>query len=80
MLTIRKTDAQFQDWSELLDLLQRSYAFMGGRIDPPSSLHSFDAAKLYEKSKDEILYLAHDCEKLVGCIFWQSRSILTLRW
>ncbi len=69
MLTIRKTDARFRDWSELLGLLQRSYAFMDERIDPPSSLHSFDAVNLEEKSKDEILYLAHDSAKLVGCIF-----------
>lgn len=34
------------DMEPLLDLMRRSYAYMQGRVDPPSSLARLDAAKL----------------------------------
>ena len=34
---------EITDWCEVLALLHRAFAFMDGRIDPPSSLHQIDA-------------------------------------
>ena len=36
----------WQDWEGLLALVHRAFAFMEGRIDPPSSLHGLDAKAL----------------------------------
>ncbi len=69
MVSISVKAPGFSDWSGLLDLLRASYAFMEGRIDPPSSLGRFDARMLEEKSQDEILLLAEDRSRLVGCCF-----------
>jgi GNAT superfamily N-acetyltransferase len=64
----------FDDWAGLLALLQESFAFMEGRIDPPSSLHSFDAAKLAAKAGEEELVLAFLDGRLVGCLFAAERD------
>jgi len=59
----------FDDWGGLLALLRQSFADMDGRIDPPSSLHSFDAVKLAAKAAQEQLVLAFMNGELVGCLF-----------
>ena len=60
---------KFDDFVSLLALLHRSFAYMDGRIDPPSSLHKLDVDAMHEKARDETLLTAMDGEKLVGCLF-----------
>ena len=38
------------DWDALHSLLRSSYAYMDGRIDPPSSLHSMSTADFAKKT------------------------------
>lgn len=64
----------FDDWEGLLALLREAFAYMDGRIDPPSSLHSFDAAKLAAKSREEELILTFMEGALVGCLFAAGRG------
>jgi len=59
----------FSDWEDLLALLQRAFAAMEHRIEPPSSLYPLDAAALAEKSHAEILMIAEQDGELVGCVF-----------
>jgi len=59
----------FDNYAGLLALLHRSFAYMDGRIDPPSSLHKLDVNKLAAKAHAETLLTAVDGEKLVGCLF-----------
>jgi GNAT superfamily N-acetyltransferase len=59
----------FDDWVGLLALLREAFASMDGRIDPPSSLHHFDAAKLAAKAAEEELVLAFQDGTLAGCLF-----------
>src|SRR3546814_20208805 len=47
---------------------------MDGRIDPPSSLHRFDAPKLAVKARDEELVLAFVNSELAGCLFAAPRK------
>jgi hypothetical protein len=61
--------ADFDDWDGLLALLRDAFATMGGRIDPPLSLHGFDAAKLVAKAEEEELVLAFADGTLAGCLF-----------
>lgn len=65
---------EFDDYIGLLALLHRSFAFMDGRIDPPSSLHKLDVDSLHEKSKNETLLTAVDGSKLVGCLFVKQNA------
>ena len=53
---------KFDDFVSLLALLHRSFAYMDGRIDPPSSLHKLDVDALHEKARDETLLTAMDGE------------------
>jgi GNAT superfamily N-acetyltransferase len=63
----------FADWEDLLALLRRAFAFMEGRIDPPSSLHRLDAAGLAAKARAERCLLAFRGGQLVGCAFCEPR-------
>jgi N-acetylglutamate synthase-like GNAT family acetyltransferase len=47
---------------------------MEGRIDPPSSLLRMDARQLEEKSRDEVLILALEDGRLIGCAFADLRD------
>ena len=60
---------EWQDWDEILALIHRAFAFMEGRIDPPSSLHRLDTKSLADKAKAEICFLAHDGYRMTGCVF-----------
>lgn len=64
----------FDDWDGLLALLREAFATMDGRIDPPSSLHSFDTAKLAVKAAEEEIILAFLDGTLVGCLFAAPRG------
>jgi GNAT superfamily N-acetyltransferase len=66
---VEKASPAFADWDGLHALLGASYAFMEGRIDPPSSVLRMDARALQTKAREEVLILAHDGERLVGCAF-----------
>lgn len=59
----------FSDWTGLLALLRSAYAYMESRIDPPSSLLRMDAAQLEEKAREEVLILAIEDRRVVGCAF-----------
>lgn len=73
-LTIGPAGPHFDDWPALLTLLQRAFASMDGRIDPPSSLTAMDAAALRAKAAGEHLLLAHHGRTLAGCVFAALRS------
>lgn len=45
------------DFTPMMDLIQRSFAYMDGVIDPPSSMHSLTVADL-EQAADEGVALA----------------------
>lgn len=62
------------DWAAVLALLQRAFAFMEGRIDPPSSLHRLDAAGLGAKAGAERCFLARRGGRLAGCVFCAPRA------
>lgn len=64
----------FADWPGLLALLREAFAYMDGRIDPPSSLHGFDPQKLAAKAAKEELVLAFLDGRLVGCLFAAPRG------
>ena len=59
----------FEDWTGLHALLVDCFAFMAGRIDPPSSLERMDPATLRRKAETERLVVVRAGDELVGCGF-----------
>lgn len=68
-IRIVRAGEEFSDWAGLMALLHEAFAYMEGRIDPPSSLHRFTPATVAGKARKEALFLALDGDKLVGCVF-----------
>ncbi|WP_432761575.1 GNAT family N-acetyltransferase [Rhizobium calliandrae] len=68
-ITLRRLDDSFDRWNELLELILVSFAYMNGRIDPPSSALSLTPQALREKARNEIAYVALDGDRLAGCMF-----------
>lgn len=64
----------FDDWSQLLALILRSFASMEGRIDPPSSALALTPQSLKHKAESEKVLLAYQQERLVGCAFLANRG------
>jgi GNAT superfamily N-acetyltransferase len=65
----RRLDQSFDRYEELLALILTSFAYMEGRIDPPSSAHALTAESLRRKSNDEIGFVIADGRELLGCVF-----------
>lgn len=59
----------FDAWDDLLALLRSAFAYMDGRIDPPSSLGRMGVAELRAKAREEVLLIVTDGDRLVGCAF-----------
>lgn len=70
-VSVVKAHAQ-QDWEVVLHLIQNAFAYMEGRIEPPSSMHRLTAATLAEKAQREVCFLAHDGREINGCLFCET--------
>ena len=80
-MLITTSPERFNGWAGLIQLLHEAVRYMEGRIDPPSSLESMGIEALSKgsrhsrkKAQDEILIVAHDHGKLVGCDFAAIRD------
>jgi ribosomal protein S18 acetylase RimI-like enzyme len=73
-IRIDRIDSRFDRWEELLSLILRSFAYMDGVIDPPSSAHRLTVQTLEEKASQEIGFVAASGTTLLGCVFIVERS------
>ncbi|MBW9052217.1 GNAT family N-acetyltransferase [Rhizobium mesosinicum] len=73
-MTPFRIDESFVRWAELLDLILVSFAYMEGRIDPPSSASRLTVESLAEKAKAEIAYAVENAGQLAGCIFLRPEA------
>lgn len=71
-ITIQRLNGSFDRWDELLNLILTSFAYMDGRIDPPSSAQALTVQSLREKARNEIGYVALDGDQIVGCVFCRA--------
>lgn len=65
---------RFDDWQALLDLILRSFAYMDGVIEPPSSAHRLTPQTLEARARQETLLLAYSGDQLAGCLFVADRG------
>ncbi|SOC41000.1 predicted N-acetyltransferase YhbS [Rhizobium subbaraonis] len=68
-MQVRRLEPSFGRYDELLAMIRAAFAYMDARIDPPSSAQRLTPATLKEKALSEIVFLAVDDQRLVGCIF-----------
>ncbi|MEO0363454.1 MAG: GNAT family N-acetyltransferase, partial [Pseudomonadota bacterium] len=61
--------AEDEDWPAIHALVARAFAFMEGRIDPPSSLTRWTAETFREAAAAGPAFLAVDDGRPVGCAF-----------
>jgi ribosomal protein S18 acetylase RimI-like enzyme len=65
MILHRATDPY--DWPALLTLIQTEFAFMDGRIDPPSSMHALTQSSIAQQARTgEVWAIGHPP---VACVF-----------
>ncbi|MET0575550.1 MAG: GNAT family N-acetyltransferase [Mesorhizobium sp.] len=73
-IRIERIDGGFGRWDELLSLILRSFAYMDGVIDPPSSAHRLSLSGLKEKASQETGFAACKGSRLVGCVFISEQA------
>ncbi|MGE3307099.1 MAG: GNAT family N-acetyltransferase [Rhizobiaceae bacterium] len=73
-LRIERLEPDFAGWADILALIHRAFAYMDGRIDPPSSAHRLTLDGLKAKAGKEIAFAAYDDDRLVGCAFVELRD------
>jgi len=73
-MRVFEASPDFADWNSVLLLLQSAFAYMDGRIDPPSSLRRLDVDELRAKARQQSLILAISGDALVGCALAEVRS------
>ncbi len=56
------------DFGAIHALLVSSFAYMAGRIDPPSSLHRMTAATLEQEAREKELWVIEDAGRPVACM------------
>ncbi len=66
--------AGFDQWDMLYTLLAKSFAYMEGRIDPPSSFTRMNAESLRQKAHEETLLVVHEGERLVACAYFALKE------
>ena len=74
MLEVAPADPAQDDWPDLLALILRAFAFMEGRIDPPSSALRLTPEQLQSDAQSGTLYLARQDGVLVGCLLCRPRG------
>ncbi|TPL80391.1 GNAT family N-acetyltransferase [Mesorhizobium sp. B2-3-13] len=74
-ISITQIPADFGRWDDVLALIMRTFAFMDGIIDPPSSAHLLTVDALRAKALRETGFLALDGDdRIVGCVFALERA------
>jgi GNAT superfamily N-acetyltransferase len=68
-IVVERIPAGFERWDDLLSIIRRSFAYMDGIIDPPSSAHRLTPETLREKAALEIGFIAFADREISGCAF-----------
>lgn len=53
----------------VLSLLRRSFAYMEGRIDPPSSTHGLTQDDIRLQAQDAEIWVVEDDKRVIACVF-----------
>ena len=72
--SVETNPTDFEDYAALHALLTDAFAYMEGRIDPPSSLAALTVSGLRGKAAEEDLFLLRHAGAPIGCLFGAIRG------
>ena len=73
-IVIRRAPAGFTGWGDVLELILQAFAYMEGRIDPPSSALRLTPDSIAADAAKGALLLAERDGDLVGCVFCRPQG------
>ena len=73
-ILVRPAARDFSDWERVRLLILDAFAYMGPRIDPPSSALRLTAESIRTSAESGMLLLAHRADDLVGCVFAHQKN------
>ncbi|WP_439138138.1 GNAT family N-acetyltransferase [Roseicyclus sp.] len=73
-LLIESNPADFQDFGALHVLISEAFAFMDGRIDPPSSIMAMGPDELRNKAMTEDFFMIRNAGGPLACLFGRSQG------
>ena len=73
-ITVRRAPPDFADWERVRALILAAFAYMEGRINPPSSALRLTAQSMKADAEKGALLLAERGGELVGCVFAQVKG------
>lgn len=71
---VRRASADFADWEAVRTLIHEAFAYMEGRIEPPSSALRLTPQSMAADAADGALLLAKSGSALVGCVFVRPKG------
>ena len=71
---VESNPADFEDFNALHALISDAFAFMEGRIDPPSSIMAMGPDDLRAKTMAEDFFLVRDAGQPNACLFGQPQG------
>lgn len=57
------------DWAAILRLIRESFAYMDGRIDPPSSMHRLSEAEIAHQAEAGEIWVIDTGGPIAACLF-----------
>ena len=73
-VVVRRAPSDFTDWEAVRALILEAFAYMEGRINPPSSALRLTAESMKADAGKGALLLAERQGALVGCVFAQRKD------
>jgi N-acetylglutamate synthase-like GNAT family acetyltransferase len=73
-ILVRPAARDFSDWERVLRLILDAFAYMGPRIDPPSSALRLTPKSVQAHAESGALLLAYRANDLVGCLFLHPKN------
>jgi GNAT superfamily N-acetyltransferase len=74
MTSVRRVGRDFTDWSALLSLILEAFAYMAGRIDPPSSALRLTPEAVAAQVASGVVFVAEEAGQLVGSVFCEQKG------
>jgi GNAT superfamily N-acetyltransferase len=73
-IVVRRAPTDFAGWEDVRALILDAFAFMEGRVDPPSSALRLTARSMAEDAAKGALLLAELESALAGCVFVRPKG------
>jgi GNAT superfamily N-acetyltransferase len=73
-MTPHRLTPAYLDWPAVLRLILDALAFMGGRIDPPSSAHRLTVEDMAAQAETGAVWIIEDNTAPIACLFANPRA------